>query len=87
MTISSDIFLWPLPHCYCIWPSHLHKGVAVQSESPRSDLFEAFAHVRQRARSQDLCLVVKDESKSHAEKYFGSLVEKTIPDPQNSLWE
>lgn len=69
----------------CPFSSHLHEGVAVQSKSSTGNLLKALAHISQRASSQDLRLVVNDESQGNTEKNFGSLVEKTIPDPQNCL--
>lgn len=66
-------------------PSHLHEGVAVQSERSTGDPFEAFTHVRQRTSSQDLALMVKDESQSDTEEHLGAFIEKTVPDPQNCL--
>lgn len=65
--------------------SYLHKCMTVQSESSTGYLFEALADVRQGASSQDLRLVVHDESQGNTEKNLGALVEKTIPDPQNCL--
>lgn len=64
---------------------YLHEGVAVHGESSTGHLLEAFTDVRQGACSQNLRLMVKDESQSDSEQNFGSLVEKTIPDPQNRL--
>lgn len=64
---------------------YLHERVTVQGEGSTGDLLEALADVGQRASSQDLRLVVGDESQGHAEKNLGALVEKTIPDPQDCL--
>lgn len=64
---------------------HLHKGVAVKSERSTCHLLEALADVGQWARPQDLRLLVEDESQGNSEKNLGALVEKAIPDPQNSL--
>lgn len=65
--------------------SYLHKRMTVQSESSTGHLFEALADIGQGASSQDLRLVVHDESQGNTEKNLGALVEKTIPDPQNCL--
>lgn len=65
--------------------SYLHKRMTVQSESSTGDLFEALADIGQGASSQDLWLVVHDESQGNTEKNLGALIEKTIPDPQNCL--
>lgn len=46
---------------------YLHESVAVQGEGPAGDLLEALADVGQRASSQDLRLVVHDESQGDAE--------------------
>lgn len=74
------------PHLFlCDFLSHLHEGMTVQSESSTGDLFEALAHIEQRASSQNLRLVVNDESQGNTEKNLGALIEKTIPDPQNCL--
>lgn len=64
---------------------YLHKCVTVQGKGSTGDLFEALADVGQRASSQDLRLVVHDESQGDAEKNLGALVEKTIPDSQDRL--
>lgn len=55
--------------------SYLHKCMTVQSESSTGDLFEALADIRQGASSQDLRLVVHDESQGNTEKNLGALVE------------
>lgn len=65
--------------------SYLHECMTVQSESSTGDLFEALAHIGQRASSQNLWLVVNDESQGNTEKNLGALIEKTIPDPENCL--
>ena len=65
--------------------SHLHEVVAVLGERSLGDALETLAHVHQRAGHQDLWLVVSDEGQGHAEQHFGTLVEKTVPYPQNGL--
>ena len=59
--------------------------VAVLGEGSLGDAFEALTHVHERTSHQDLWLVVSDEGQGHAEKHFGTLVEKTVPYPQNRL--
>lgn len=65
--------------------SHLHKGMTFQRKSSTGDLSEALTHVRQRAGSQDLWLVVHDERQSNTEENLGAFVEETVPDPQDRL--
>ena len=65
--------------------SHLHKVVAVLREGSLGDAFETLTHVHQRAGHQDLWLVVSDEGQGHTEEHFRTLVEKTVPYPQNGL--
>lgn len=59
--------------------------MTVQRKSSRGDLSETLTQVGQRASSEDLRLVVQDESQGDAEEHLGAFIEKTVPDPQNRL--
>lgn len=64
---------------------HLHEGMTFQRKSSTGDLSEALTHIRQGAGSQDLWLVVHNESQGNAEENLRAFIEKTVPDPQNCL--
>lgn len=64
---------------------HLHEGMTFQRKRSTGDLSEALTHVRQRAGSQDLWLVVHDERQGNTEENLGAFVEETVPDPQDRL--
>lgn len=59
--------------------------MAIQGEGSAGDLFKALDHIGQGAGPQDLRLVVADQSQGDPKQDLRTLVEQTIPDPQNSL--
>ncbi len=69
----------------CTGALYLHESVAVLHEGSSGDVFEALADVRQVLRLQDLVLMMVDQRQSHTEQDLRSLVEQTVPDPQNRL--
>lgn len=65
----------------------LHESVAVLHEGSSGDAFEALADVRQVLRLQNHILMMVDQSQGHTEHDLRTLVEQTVPDPQNRLTE
>lgn len=49
---------------------HLHEGMTVQRKSSARDVPETLTQVGQTARSQDLLLVVQDQSQGHPEEHL-----------------
>lgn len=59
--------------------------MTVQRKSSGGDLSETLTQVGQRSSSEDLRLVVHDESQGNTEDHLWAFIEKTVPDPQNRL--